>query len=363
LFFNGKPAVITAATATQLNTTVPLAAGTGKVSVSVNNGAVISGPVFTYQLTGLVSTFAGSGGKIGSIDGTGAAAEFGQLWGIVFDKAGNLYVCDSFESTIRKITPTAQVTTFAGKANVFGDADGKGAAASFKAPKGLGIDAAGNLYVGDGPLIRKITADGTVSTIYHGDANSRILAMVFDSQGNMFIADQGDNVIRKISTAGVSTVFAGSGKDGFSIDGKGTAASFNNPGGIAVDPSGNLYVTDQLSNVVRKITPDATVTTFAGSSGQGFFNSKALSSTFNYPLGITIDATGNFYIGDSENSMVRRIGTDGMVTTIAGNANFATVDGVGFKAELAGSTYIAIDTTGNLYVATLGSTIRKIVIQ
>jgi sugar lactone lactonase YvrE len=288
--------------------------------------------------TGVVSTLAGSAGVTGSADGSGAAAQFNQPSGIAADSAGNLYVADAFNNAIRKITVAGEVSTLAGSAGVAGrgSADGSGSAARFFNPAGIATDTAGNLYVADtgNQTIRKITAAGVVSTLAGsvgvcGSANGSGTAAQFcspagiatDTAGNLYVADTGNQTIRKITAAGeVSTLAGGVGVTG-SADGNGSAAQFNRPVGIAVDTAGNLHVTDTGNATIRQITPAGVVSTLAGSAGvAGSADGIGSAAGFFNPAGIAVDTLGNLYVADSSNSTLRKITAAGVVTTVAGVA-------------------------------------------
>jgi len=360
VFFNGKAATITAATTTQLTVTVPLGAGTGSVTVSVNNGAAAPGPVFTYQLSSVVTTFAGSASP-GSANGKGAAASFSGLWGVAIDPLGNLFVTDGY--LLRKITPGGTVSFFAGNSTTLGK-DGKGAGASFEQPSGMVCDASGNLYIADIQSVRKVTPDGTVTTVpgsRFNNGNADFTGVVLDASGNIYASDVQNNVIVEIKPDGTSSIFAGSGTK-TSVDGKGTAASFASPVGLAIDASGNLYVVDEYSNKIRKITPDGTVTTIAGTGSKGAADGKGSLASFNDPTGVIVDATGILYIGDFNNYRIRKITPDGTVSTIAGSSTEGFTDGIGIEATFGDPQGLVFDTLGNIYVAD-ALAVRKITFQ
>jgi len=281
--------------------------------------------------TGVVTTVAGSR-KAGDADGTGTTASFHFPEGVALDSAGNVYVADYGNNQIRKITPAGVVTTLAGSGEQ-GDADGAGKAASFNAPESVTVDSAGNVYVADygNNGIRKITQAGVVTTLAGlgapGDTDGAGRAASFngpegvaaDSAGNVYVADYGNNEVRRITPAGVVTTIAGSGKEG-NADGTGKAASFNGPEGVAVDSAGNVYVADYGNNEIRKITPAGVVTTLAGSGAEGNADGTGRAASFDNPEGVAVDSAGNVYVGDEFNNAIRKITPAGVVTTLAGSA-------------------------------------------
>jgi streptogramin lyase len=182
--------------------------------------------------------------------------------------------------------------------------------------------------------------------------------MTIDASGNIYIADQADNHIRKITPGGLVSSIAGS-KKGYA-DGTGTAALFDGPEGVAIDATGNLYVTDTYNNCIRKITPAGVVTTRAGNPTKGYADGTGTAASFNYPTDLVIDASGNLYVTDLYNYRIRKVTPAGVVTTFAGNSNYFSADGVGTSANLDEPINIAIDNSGNLYVAQTDNLIRKI---
>ena len=352
------------------------ASGNVYVADSLNN------TIRKITSAGVVTTLAGTAGTFGSTDGTGGVARFSNPYDVAVDESGNVYVADSGNNTIRKITSDGVVTTLAGTAGMSGSADGPGSAASFSNPYGLAVDASGNVYVADtgnetisNNTIRKITSAGVVTTLagtagISGSADGIGSAARFnfpagvavDASGNVYVADLFNNTVRKITSVAVVTTLAGTGKGGpGSVDGAGSAARFNQPTGVAVDASGNVYVADQANNTIRKITPAGVVTTLAGTVGViGSADGTGSAALFKYPDGVAIDASGNVYVADSYNYTVRKITSAGVVTTLAGAAGlYGSADGTGSAARFNFPAGVAVDASGNVYVAD-SNTIRKI---
>jgi sugar lactone lactonase YvrE len=335
---------------------------------------------------GVVTTFAGTAGAWGSTDGTGAGARFSGPHGITADTSGNLYVTDTehfpqpigsgHNSTIRKITASGVVTTLAGTPGVFGSADGVGAAAQFNEPQGITADSAGNLYVADtyNGTIRKITPSGVVSTfagtVGSGSADGNGAAARFsypsgitsDAAGNLYVADTSNSTIRKITSSGTVSTLAGAAMQFGSADGAGTSARFAGPSGITADQAGSLYVVDTYNAIIRKVSPAGSVSTFAGTAGvEGSADGTGTTAQFSGPSGITIDAAGNLYVADTANRLIRKITSSGVVSTLAGSGVYGSADGAGTSAQFSAPSGIAVDKANNLYVAdTNNNTIRKV---
>ena len=273
------------------------------------------------------------------------------------------------------------VTTFAGTVGVAGDADGTGTSASFNQPYGVAVDASGNVYVADqfNHVIRKITSAGVVTTLAGtagviGNLDGTGAAASFnhptgvavDASGNVYVADKDNSVIRKITSAGVVTTLAGSalGTSGFNDDPVGANALFDTPFGVAVDSTGNVYVSDTGNHVIRKITSAGAVTTLAGSAGTSGSSDDPVGANARFagPQGIAVDASGNVYVGDYGNKIIRKITSAGAVTTLAGTARVdGAVDATGAAASFSTPNGVAVDSNGNVYVAdSLNFTIRKI---
>ncbi len=324
----------------------------------------------------VVTTLAGLAGSFGSADGTGSAARFNNPGGVAVDSSGNLYVADAGNSTIREITPVGTnwvVTTLAGTA-AYGSTDGTGSAARFNQPQGLALDSAGNAYVGDSMnyTVRKVTPAGVVTTLAglagaFGTADGAGSAARFeypmcvavDSAANLYVTDYDANTIRKVTPAGVVTTLAGSAGNSGSADGTGTNALFNSPYGVAVDSAGTVYVADRGNDTIRKVTPAGVVTTLAGSAGNsGCADGTGTNALLSEPYGVAVDSAGNVYVTDANNNAIRKVTPAGVVTTLAGLVgvngpfgNWGMADGTGTNAWFAETTDVAVDNAVNVYVA------------
>jgi sugar lactone lactonase YvrE len=319
------------------------------------------------------SRFTGSPGGAGFVDGTGSGARIGNPVGLALDGSGNLYVSDSGNGVIRKVTPAGAVTTFAGSGTI-GAGDGIGGFASFSGPYGMAFDAAGNLLVADAgnSRIRKITPARAVTTlagsgsIGRGDGTGWAasfdfpLGLVVDASGAAYVADTYSNVIRRVSPAGVVTTLAGTGAQGYA-DGPGAAAAFYLPSGMAIDSGGNLFVCDWGNNRIRKVTPAGVVSTFAGSGAYGRTNGTGTGATFGYPQGLAFDSAGNLFVADSGNNLLRKITPAGVVSTIAGTGEVGSTDGPAASASFNFPMSLAVDGSGNVLVAdSWNALIRKV---
>ena len=303
------------------------------------------------------STLAGQTGA-GSSDGAGGAASFSAPTAIAVDAAGNVYVADTANNTIRKVTPAGAVTTLAGTPGMAGHADGTGNAASFSGPSSIAVDSAGYLYVADSGnfTIRKISPIGAVSTLAglagkegNADGSGSAASFVYpagiavDPTGNAYVVDSFDGAIRKITPAGVVSTL------------KLTGGGFWNPVGIAADASGNLYVADTNDNAVKVVTPAGVVSILAGSGGYQVVGSKdgtGQSATFEWPEGVAVDPSGNVFVADTGNSTIRKISPGGVVSTIAGSpGNTGGASGLGPAARFNYPAGVAVGPGGAVYVA------------
>ena len=376
-----------------------------------------------------LSTFAGGG------FGDEADANLAKLnnpVSVVKDAAGNVYVSDENHFVVRKINKAGIITTYAGNGTEGYSGDGGLATkAQLNHPRGLALDAEGNLFISDknNHCIRKVSVNGYISTVIgkgYGDslqATNAVLNLpvkaIKDAKGNMFIIDQVNNRIRKVTPNGVITTFAGNGQSGYSGDGgPATQATFNTITGIALDAAGNLYATDFWNNCVRKISTSGIISTIAGNGESGYSGDggpanksllpspedvtvdklgnifvstgdrrirkigldgiistfagvgtmgysgdggQAINAEFNSPVSIVLDDIGNMYVADCYNNVVRKINTSGVVSTIAGTGGdgFTGDGGLATAAQLYSPIALALDTANNLYITT-GGRIRKV---
>lgn len=317
-----------------------------------------------------VTTFAGS--TAGFADGLGTTAQFNGPAGVAVADDGTLYVADRINNRIRKVMPDGTVTTIAGSVN--GYADGVGTAALFDYPMFLDLDSSGNIYVADSGnhRIRKITPTGVVTTIAGGNTDGFLdgvgTAALFyypegiavDAAGIIYVSDAGNQRIRKISLDNTVTTIAGNGNFGY-VDGVGTAAEFKTPSGIDIDSAGNLYVAEKQNHCIRKITPSGVVTTVAGNGTSGYLDGVGTAAKFNVTFDVKVDGLGNLYVVDASNNRIRKIDSAGMVTTFAGSTA-GHLDGVGTAAKFNYPIGICVANDGTIFVGESGnSIIRKIV--
>jgi len=326
---------------------------------------------------GQTTLLAGTVGVAGYQDGTGSSVKFSNPIGMTMGPDGNIYVADQGAARIRKVTPAGLVTTFAGT-GVAGAQNGNAIGqATFNAPWGLCFDNNGNMYVADyfNNMIRKITPAGIVST-YAGNgtagfanavAGAQLTAqfnhptgVVADALGNVYVADFGNEMIRKIALDGTVSVFAGQAAYGYA-DGQGALAKFWGPETVDFDPQGNMIVADKWNNMIRKITPNGTVSTLAGQQTAGYVNATGISAKFNNPSAATVDPAGNIYVTDYNNNCVRKISSTVAVTTISGTTAAGSANGAGTAATFNNPYVIAIDGSGNLYIGDyLNQVVRKV---
>lgn len=335
-----------------------LAADTSGNVYAADSGATIR----KITPAGVVTTLAGSVFQRGEVDGAGAAARFRWPHGIATDRSNNLYVSDA--NAIRLVSADGVVTSLAGTPGLSGDSDGVGLAASFQDPGSLAVDKTGNLYTIDQyASVRKINPDRTVSKLDMSDAFYPYLqGVATDGAGNVYLADTSHRVVRIVTPAGVVSTYAGRSGVSGSTDGTTANALFATPTGVATDSAGNVYVADG-NHTIRVITPVGTVSTLAGSaSNSGSADGFGATARFASPFALACDSAGNVFAVDKGNATIRKITPAGIVSTLAGKAGVSgSDDGAGEMARFNDPSGIAIDDTDNLYVADTGNhTVRKI---
>ena len=361
-------------------------AGNVYVSDSGNNA------IRKIDAAGVVSTLAG--GVRGFADGTGTSARFHRPSAVAVDAAGNVFVADRFNEAVRKISPSGSVTTIAFK---------RAGERCCDLPDGVAVDAAGTIYVANRLGVRKVSPDGTLSDVFlpseearpwftprsiAADAGGTVYvtdlytnrihritpgglvsdlaaggawgsAIAVDTDGNLFVTDPHSDRVRKVTPAGAVSTVAGE-RRGLQ-DGAGLSAVFDRPEGVAVDAEGNIIVADTGNDAIRRISRTGVVTTLAGGAPGGFADGTGLAARFNAPTDVAIDTSGNVYVADRNNNVIRKVTAAGMVTTFAGSGVAGFSDGPGTAATFSFPSYLAVDRDGNVYVSDVGNeSIRKI---
>jgi sugar lactone lactonase YvrE len=362
--------------------------GTGGFYVAIKS----QNRVYLVAADGQVRLVAGNGTHGYSGDkGPAVSAQLNYPESIAIDSTGNLYIADSANNCIRKVAPDGVITTIAGNGTRGYSGDGGPAvSARLSFPDGVAVNSTGNLYIADSMnhLIRKVTPDGVITTVagkgssdlpslvdggFGGDGGPAVSAQLndpcdvaVDSTGNLYIADSTNRRIRKVSPDGVITTLAGNGTQGYSGDGgPAVSAQLNVPDGVAVDTEGNLYIADLFNNCIRKVTPDGVITTVTGNRVRGYRGdgSPAASAQLNDPCDVAVDSTGNLYIADSMNHRIRKVTPDGMITAIVAVTSGSIIGdgGPAVSAQLVNPSSVAVDSTGNLFIAdSMNDRIRKV---
>jgi trimeric autotransporter adhesin len=340
--------------------------------------------VFCIQCTvvahGQIITTIAGGGTSGLGDGGAAtAAQLAHPIGIAIDGAGNLYIADRDNNLIRKVTVSGVITTIAGTGLAGNTGDGGPAtAAQIDHPYGVAVDFSGNVYFtggnGSSNRVRKINTAGIITTIagngvggFGGDNGPATLAelsaptcVAVDASGNVYITDIDNNRVRKVNTSGIITTIGGTGSNINSGDGgPATNAGIYNPYGIAIDATGNIYIAEDHGYTVRKINTSGIISTIAGTGSPGYSgdNGPATAAQLDRPVGVIAGAGDYIYIADSHNNRIRKIAPDGIISTVAGTGS-AGYSGDGYSptsAELNTPAGVALDGYSNLYISDFGN--------
>jgi trimeric autotransporter adhesin len=332
---------------------------------------------------GVINTVAGNGSRGDSGDsGLAISASLDYPCSIAFDTTGNIYIADTANHRIRKVTKSTGIITSVGGDGTQGYSgdDGPAASAVFSYPYGVSVGASGNIYIADtyNHRIRMVTkGTGIITTVagngtqgYSGDGGQATSAIfrypcvvAIDASGNLLIADTFNNCIRMVTvSSGIITTVAGNGNSGYSGDGgPATSATLSYLYGATVDASGNIYIADTVNNRIRMVMKSTgIITTVAGdgsygSSGDG---GRATSARLSFPYGVTVDASGNIFIADSANNCIRMVTkSTGIISTVAGNrtAGYSGDGGQALSATLSNPLFVALDTSINIYIADAGN--------
>lgn len=339
---------------------------------------------------GIITTVAGSGTFVFTGNGGPATdAPLGNVSGVAVDSAGNVYATDRGNHLVVRIAPTGILTVVAGngKAGFSGDG-GPATSASLNLPVGVAVDLAGNVFIADGgssfgdggERIRRVATDGAISTVagngspgFSGDGGpataaqlNRVQGVAVDSAGNLYIADTGNNRVRKVTPDGIITTVAGDGRCCYLGDNvPATSTPLNSPYAVAVDAAGALYIADTFNDRIRKVGSGGMIATVAGGAGRGYSGDggPATAAQLNWPSGLALDSSGNLYVADSYNYRIRLLSRDGTIRTVAGTGRntFSGDAGPAVATPLSLPLGVAVDAAGNLYIADSGnSRVRKV---
>jgi sugar lactone lactonase YvrE len=346
-----------------------------RVATTILSLLALAAPLLAQDV---VTTLAGQSLVSGATNGVGTNAAFSDPAAIVVAANGNYFLADSRNHAIRQVTTNGVVSTFAGQLGVAGTANGKGTAAQFNYPSGLAFDRSGNLFVSDtgNNTIRKITANGTVSTLAgvagsSGFLDTAVVSALFNAplgiavwtNGTIFVADSGNHCLRKI-VGGIVTTFAGTPQVWGSSDGVGTNAQFNAPCGLALDASGNLFVSDANNHTIRKVATNGVVSTIAGAAGQdGASDGDSANARFRNPAELVFDLKGNLFVADSFNQTIRKISTNGTVSKVSGAVRICSAtNGANGLGKFFNPYGIAVAANGSLVVADTYNELVRVVL-
>jgi sugar lactone lactonase YvrE len=378
---NAYGAATSAVVALSVLTTLPanqtiLAGSTASFSVAVSGtGQFIYQWLFngTNPVNNIITTVAGNGGGFVGDGGPATNAELRDPMGVAVDSVGNVFIADYYNNRIRKVDTNGLITTVAGNGHYGFSGDGSAATnAQLNFPTGVAVDSIGHLFIADqgNNRVREVGTNGIITTVagkgvagYSGDTGPATNAQLYsptgvavDSAGNLFTADQGNNRTRKVGTNGIITTVAGKGAVGCSGDGgPATNAQLNSPRGVAVDSAGNLFIADEGNSRIRKVGTNGIITTVAGKSAVGYSGDggTATNAGLFQPAGVAVDNSGNLFIADTQDERIRKVDTNGLITTVAGNGHsgYSGDGSAATNAELTFPAGVAVDSIGNLLIA------------
>lgn len=318
-----------------------------------------------------ISTVVGNG-KLG-FSGDGGPASSAQVFnahGIAFDSSGNLYIADTDNQRIRKVSRSGIISTVAGNGTEgFRGDGGPATSAGLGNPWGVALDPSGNLYIADSAncRVRKVDSSGIITTVagkgthgFSGDGGPATAAelgytrdVALDSSGNLYIVDEDYDRVRRVDNSGIITTAAGNGDHGFSGDGgPAISAALTTPSGVAVDSEGNIYIDDENNARIRRVDVAGVITTVAGGGSNGLAEGgPATSAEISDPVGLTLDSKGDIYFADTNNGLVLKVSTAGIITTVAGNGEYGyNGDNIpALSAKLSTLSGVAVDPAGDVY--------------
>jgi DNA-binding beta-propeller fold protein YncE len=321
---------------------------------------------------GTLSIFAGTGTDGAATAGPATSSNLNYPTGVAVDSSGNVYIADYSNNVVEKVTPSGTLSVFAGTGTDGAPTAGPATSSNLNGPTGVAVDSSGNVYIADNSnhRIEKVTPSGTLSVFAGtgtkgaptaGPATSSNLndptGVAVDSSGNVYIADQSGKRVVKVKPDGTLSVFAGTGTAGAPTAGPATSSNLNNPAGVAVDSSGNVYIADKSNNLVEKVTPDGTLSVFAGTGTQGSPTPGVATSSKLYgPTGVAVDSSGNVYIADRSNELVLKVTPSGTLSVFAGTGTQgAPIAGPATSSNLNHAFGVAVDSSGNVYIVDSGN--------
>lgn len=332
--------------------------------------ALLSSASLALASSGTLSIIAGTGSLGSPIPGPATSSPLNAPYGVAVDSAGNVYIADLNNNVIEKVTPSGTLSIFAGTGSPGLPIPGPATSSPLNSPRGIAVDSAGNVIIGDSDnsVVEQVTPSGTLSIIagtpgsygppIPGPATSSPMdaptGVAIDSAGNLYIADEGNNQIYKVTPSGTLSIIAGTRGSGSPTPGPATNSEFYSPSSVAVDSTGNVYVSDEGNNLIEKVTPSGTLSIIVGTPGSSGppTPGPAISSSLNNPLGVAVDSAGNVYIADQTNNVIEKVTPSGVLSIIAGSGSLGpATPGPATSSPLRYPDAVAVDSRGNLYIA------------